>query len=72
MPRPRLIGGVLAQHASIAMIGAAAEAQFDAALASRDIIGQAKVFSCTANTSPAWSNDQNLLISERCTSGTDT
>lgn len=38
----RLIGGVLAQHASIAMIGAAAEAQFDTALASRDIIGQAK------------------------------
>ena len=37
-----LIGGVLAQHASIAMIGAAAEAQFDTALASRDIIGQAK------------------------------
>lgn len=37
-----LIGGVLAQHASIAMIGAAAEAQFDIALASRDIIGQAK------------------------------
>jgi hypothetical protein len=38
----QLVGGVLAQHASIAMIGAAAEAQFDAALASRDIIGQAK------------------------------
>jgi ANTAR domain/GAF domain len=38
----RLVGGVLAQHASIAMAGAAAEAQFDAALASRDVIGQAK------------------------------
>jgi hypothetical protein len=37
-----LIGGVLAQHASIAMIGATAEAQFDVALASRDMIGQAK------------------------------
>lgn len=37
-----LIGGVLAQHASIALIGATAEAQFDAALASRDTIGQAK------------------------------
>jgi ANTAR domain len=38
------IGSVLAQHASIAMIGAAAETQFGAALASRDIIGQAKGF----------------------------
>ncbi|MGK2869876.1 MAG: GAF and ANTAR domain-containing protein [Mycobacterium sp.] len=38
----RLIGGVLAQHASIAVIGAATEAQFDTALASRDVIGQAK------------------------------
>ena len=37
-----LVGGVLAQHASIAIIGAEAEAQFDTALASRDIIGQAK------------------------------
>ena len=37
-----LIGGVLAQHASIAMIGEAAQTQFDAALASRDLIGQAK------------------------------
>ena len=37
-----LVGGVLAQHASIAIIGAEAEAQFDAALARRDIIGQAK------------------------------
>jgi GAF domain-containing protein len=37
-----LIGGVLAQHAAIAMIGAAAETQFEAALATRDIIGQAK------------------------------
>jgi hypothetical protein len=40
----QLIGGALAQHASIAMIGAAAETQFGAALASRDIIGQAKGF----------------------------
>lgn len=37
-----LIGGTLARHASIAMIGAAAQTQFDAALASRDIVGQAK------------------------------
>ena len=37
-----LVGGVLAQHAAIAMVGAAAEAQFDVALASRDIISQAK------------------------------
>jgi GAF domain-containing protein len=37
-----LIGGVLAQHAAIAMIGAAAETHFEAALATRDIIGQAK------------------------------
>lgn len=36
------IGEVLAQHASVAMVGAAAESQFQAALASRDIIGQAK------------------------------
>lgn len=38
----QLVGAVLAQHASIAMIGVAAEAQFDRALASRDLIGQAK------------------------------
>ncbi|MFD3812522.1 GAF and ANTAR domain-containing protein [Rhodococcus sp. NPDC058639] len=38
----RFVGSVLAQHASIAMIGASAQAQFDIALASRDIIGQAK------------------------------
>ena len=37
-----LIGEVLAQHAAVAIIGAAAEAQFHNALASRDIIGQAK------------------------------
>lgn len=37
-----LTGGVLAQHASVAMVGAAAESQFQVALASRDIIGQAK------------------------------
>jgi AmiR/NasT family two-component response regulator len=37
-----LIGTILAQHASIAVLGAEAEAQFDAALASRDVIGQAK------------------------------
>jgi GAF domain-containing protein len=37
-----LVGEVLAQHASVAMAGSAAEAQFDKALASRDAIGQAK------------------------------
>ncbi|WP_232375313.1 GAF and ANTAR domain-containing protein [Mycolicibacterium baixiangningiae] len=37
-----LVGDVLAQHASVAMAGSAAEAQFDRALASRDAIGQAK------------------------------
>jgi GAF domain-containing protein len=37
-----LIGDVLAQHASVAMAGAAAEMQFDEALSSRDLIGQAK------------------------------
>jgi GAF domain-containing protein len=37
-----LIGDVLAQHASVAMASAAAERQFDDAIASRDLIGQAK------------------------------
>jgi GAF domain-containing protein len=37
-----IIGGVLAQHAAVAMIGAAAGTQFEHALATRDIIGQAK------------------------------
>jgi hypothetical protein len=37
-----LIGGVLAQHAAVALIGSSAEQHFEAALASRDIIGQAK------------------------------
>ncbi|MGW0162606.1 GAF and ANTAR domain-containing protein [Mycobacterium sp. NPDC003323] len=37
-----LIGDVLAQHASFAMLGAEAEDQFNQALASRDLIGQAK------------------------------
>ncbi len=36
------IGEVLAQHASVALVGAASEGQFQAALASRDVIGQAK------------------------------
>ncbi|GFG50823.1 response regulator receiver protein [Mycolicibacterium agri] len=36
------IGEILAQHAAVAMAGAAAEEQFHTALASRDIIGQAK------------------------------
>jgi putative methionine-R-sulfoxide reductase with GAF domain len=36
------IGEVLAQHASVALVGAAAQSQFQAALASRDVIGQAK------------------------------
>jgi transcriptional regulator with GAF, ATPase, and Fis domain len=36
------IGEVLAQHAAVAMAGVAAEEQFHTALASRDIIGQAK------------------------------
>lgn len=34
-------GELLAQHASVALFGAAAEAQFDDALSSHDIIGQA-------------------------------
>lgn len=37
-----LIGEILAQHAAVAMIGAAAETQFENALATRDLIGQAK------------------------------
>lgn len=36
------VGEVLAQHASVAIAGAAAESHFQAALASRDTIGQAK------------------------------
>ena len=36
------IGTILAQHAAVAMVGSAAETQFHSALASRDIIGQAK------------------------------
>jgi GAF domain-containing protein len=35
-------GMVLAQHAAVAMIGAAAESQFEAGLATRDIIGEAE------------------------------
>ena len=36
------VGTIVAQHAAIAMFGAAAESQFQTALASRDVIGQAK------------------------------
>jgi len=36
------VGEVLAQHAAVALMGAAAETQFKTALATRDIIGQAK------------------------------
>lgn len=36
------IGELVAQHASVAMAGAAAQTQFDSAIASRDVIGQAK------------------------------
>jgi GAF domain-containing protein len=36
------IGGIVAQHAAVAMIGSGAEAQFHTALAGRDVIGQAK------------------------------
>ena len=36
------IGEILAQHASVAMAGSSAAAQFDSAIASRDAIGQAK------------------------------
>lgn len=37
-----VIGAVLAQHGAVAMIGAQETAQFNSALASRDVIGQAK------------------------------
>jgi ANTAR domain/GAF domain len=37
-----LVGTVLAQHASVAMAGAAAESHFQKALGTRDLIGQAK------------------------------
>jgi GAF domain-containing protein len=37
-----VLGEVLAQHAAVAMVGVAAESQFALALATRDIIGQAK------------------------------
>ena len=37
-----LVGEILAQHAGVAMIGSAAETQFENALATRDVIGQAK------------------------------
>ena len=36
------VGAIVAQHAAVAMFGATAENQFQAALASRDVIGQAK------------------------------
>jgi hypothetical protein len=36
------VGAIVAQHAAVAMFGAASENQFQAALASRDVIGQAK------------------------------
>lgn len=36
------IGELLAQHASVALVGSNAELHFDSALASRDVIGQAK------------------------------
>ncbi|BBY63111.1 hypothetical protein MHEL_13540 [Mycolicibacterium helvum] len=36
------VGAVVAQHAAVAMFGAAAANQFQSALASRDVIGQAK------------------------------
>ena len=37
-----VIGELLAQHASVALIGASAVTQFRSALTSRDVIGQAK------------------------------
>jgi GAF domain-containing protein len=37
-----VIGGIIAQHAAVAIVGSSAETQFQAALAGRDIIGQAK------------------------------
>jgi GAF domain-containing protein len=36
------IGSIIAQHAAVAIIGSAAESQFQTALAGRDVIGQAK------------------------------
>lgn len=36
------VGEILAQHAAVAMAGAAAEANFHTAVSSRDVIGQAK------------------------------
>jgi GAF domain/ANTAR domain len=36
------VGGVLAQHAAVAMVGSTAVSQLQAALVSRDLIGQAK------------------------------
>lgn len=36
------VGGIVAQHAAVAMVGSAAESQFHAALSGRDVIGQAK------------------------------
>jgi GAF domain-containing protein len=36
------VGTILAQHAAVALMGATAETQFQTALASRDLIGQAK------------------------------
>jgi GAF domain-containing protein len=45
-----LIGGVLAQHAAVAMVGAQETKQFESALASRDVIGQAKgILMCREN-----------------------
>src|SRR5262249_53489266 len=35
------VGAILAQHAAVAMVGATAESHFQAALASREVIGQA-------------------------------
>jgi hypothetical protein len=37
-----LVGGALAQHAAVAMVGATAVSQLKSALASRDLIGQAE------------------------------
>ena len=37
-----IVGELLAQHAAVAMVGATEKAQFHTALASRDVIGQAK------------------------------
>ena len=38
------VGTILAQHAAVALVGTTAEDHFHAALASRDVIGQAKGF----------------------------